>query len=118
MDAARELGVAFVPYPCLLGRGFLTGSFADAAKELTSDDFRLQQPRFNGENAANAPNCWSPYGRSRAASRSDVGQIALAWVQQRAQVHEGLTVVPIPGTPQAHPDRGEHRGHAHRTLRR
>ena len=39
VDAARELGVAFVPYSPL-GRGFLTGSFADAAKELTSDDFR------------------------------------------------------------------------------
>ena len=54
VPAARELGVALVPYSPL-GRGFLTGSFTNADQDLTADDFRRQQPRFTGENAtANA----------------------------------------------------------------
>ena len=73
VPAARELGVAFVPYSPL-GRGFLTGSFANAEKELTSDDFRRQQPRFNGDNAAaNADPAGARTRRSPtpAAPRSD-----------------------------------------------
>src|ERR687892_762249 len=49
IPAARDLGVALVPYSPL-GRGFLTGSFAAADKDLTSGDFRRQQPRFTGDN--------------------------------------------------------------------
>ena len=41
VPAARELGVALVPYSPL-GRGFLTGSFADADKDLTAG--RLPPP--------------------------------------------------------------------------
>lgn len=48
--AAAELGVAFVPYSPL-GRGFLTGAFADASAELSQGDFRRYQPRFSGDNA-------------------------------------------------------------------
>jgi len=44
VPAARELGVTLVPYSPL-GRGFLTGSFADADKDLTPDDFRRTMPR-------------------------------------------------------------------------
>lgn len=54
VGAAAELGVAFVPYSPL-GRGFLTGAFADASAELSADDYRRHQPRFTGDNAkANA----------------------------------------------------------------
>lgn len=96
-DTARELGVAFVPYSPL-GRGFLTGSFADAEKELTSDDFRRQQPRFTGDNAVANVALLAPVRQVADAHGATLGQIALAWVQQRARVHKGLTVVPIPGT--------------------
>lgn len=41
--------------------------------------------------------CWNRCGRSRRRTGRQPAQIALAWVQQRAQVH-GLPVVPIPGT--------------------
>ncbi len=51
VPAARELGVTLVPYSPL-GRGFLTGAFQDATKDLTQDDFRRTMPRFTGENAA------------------------------------------------------------------
>ncbi|MEU3710317.1 aldo/keto reductase [Streptomyces catenulae] len=94
--AAAELGVGFVPYSPL-GRGFLTGSFVSAEKELGQDDFRRQQPRFTGDNAAANAALLEPVHALAAAHGATPGQIALAWVQQRAEVH-GLGVVPIPGT--------------------
>ncbi|MGW5564249.1 aldo/keto reductase [Streptomyces tendae] len=96
VPAARELGVALVPYSPL-GRGFLTGSFADAAQDLTQGDFRRQQPRFTGDNAAANAALLAPVRTVAEAHGATLGQIALAWVQQRARVH-GLPVIPIPGT--------------------
>ncbi|WMX47248.1 aldo/keto reductase [Streptomyces roseicoloratus] len=96
VPAAAELGVTFVPYSPL-GRGFLTGAFADASKDLADDDFRRRQPRFNGENAARNAALLDPVRAIAADHGATPAQIALAWVQQRAAVH-GLTVVPIPGT--------------------
>ncbi|MEW1694878.1 aldo/keto reductase [Streptomyces sp. NPDC093249] len=96
VGAAAELGVAFVPYSPL-GRGFLTGAFADAAKDLSGSDFRRHQPRFTGENAERNAALLDPVRKIAAAHGATPAQIALAWVQRRAAVH-GLTVVPIPGT--------------------
>ncbi|MFF3693870.1 aldo/keto reductase [Streptomyces sp. NPDC002221] len=96
VPAAAELGVTFVPYSPL-GRGFLTGAFADAGKELSAGDFRKFQPRFTGDNAVTNAALLEPLHKIAAAHGATTAQIALAWVQQRAQVH-GLTVVPIPGT--------------------
>ncbi|WP_062649201.1 aldo/keto reductase [Streptomyces maremycinicus] len=96
VPAARELGVTLVAYSPL-GRGFLTGSFADADQDLTADDFRRQQPRFTGDNAAANGALLEPVRAIAAARGATPGQIALAWVQQRSRTH-GLTVVPIPGT--------------------
>ncbi|WCD96560.1 aldo/keto reductase [Streptomyces sp. HUAS 31] len=95
VPAARELGVTLVPYSPL-GRGFLTGSFAKA-EDLTADDFRRQQPRYTGENAAANAALLDPIRTVAEAHGATLGQIALAWVQQRASVH-GLPIVPIPGT--------------------
>ncbi|GAA3122416.1 aldo/keto reductase [Streptomyces rameus] len=96
VPAARDLGVALVPYSPL-GRGFLTGSFADAEKDLTADDFRRMQPRFTGANASANAALLEPVRAIAEAHGATPGQIALAWVHQRAAV-DGLTVVPIPGT--------------------
>ncbi|MGT2528244.1 aldo/keto reductase [Streptomyces nojiriensis] len=96
VGAAAELGVAFVPYSPL-GRGFLAGAFADAAAELSEGDFRLRQPRFSGDNAKANAALLAPIREVAAGRGATPAQIALAWVQQRAQVH-GLTVIPIPGT--------------------
>ncbi|GHH93842.1 aldo/keto reductase [Streptomyces capillispiralis] len=96
VPAARELGVTLVPYSPL-GRGFLTGSFVDAAQDLTADDFRRRQPRFTGDNAVANASLLAPVRAVADAHGATPGQIALAWVQQRARVH-GLPVVPIPGT--------------------
>ncbi|MEU6877217.1 aldo/keto reductase [Streptomyces sp. NPDC046712] len=96
VGAAAELGVTFVPYSPL-GRGFLTGAFADASKDLSGSDFRRHQPRFTGENAAKNAALLAPVHKIAATHGATAAQIALAWVQQRSTVH-GLTVVPIPGT--------------------
>ncbi|GAA2323743.1 aldo/keto reductase [Streptomyces violaceusniger] len=96
VGAARELGVALVPYSPL-GRGFLTGSFVQAEQELGEDDFRRLQPRFTGDNAAANAALLAPLREIAEARGATLAQIALAWVQQQAQVH-GLAVVPIPGT--------------------
>ncbi|MGW6895357.1 aldo/keto reductase [Streptomyces sp. NPDC054919] len=96
VSAAVELGVTFVPYSPL-GRGFLTGAFADAAKDLSKGDFRQYQPRFTGDNAKTNAALLEPVHKIAAAHGATAAQVALAWVQQRAEVH-GLTVVPIPGT--------------------
>lgn len=96
VPTAAELGVALVPYSPL-GRGFLTGSFTSADKELGADDFRRQQPRFTGGNAAANAALLAPVRAVAEAHGATLGQTALAWVQQQAQVHH-LTVVPIPGT--------------------
>ncbi|MFH8571370.1 aldo/keto reductase [Streptomyces sp. NPDC017993] len=93
---AAELGVGFVPYSPL-GRGFLTGSFVSADKELTEDDFRRQQPRFTGDNAAANAALLEPVRQVAKAHGATPGQVALAWVQQQAEAR-GLAVVPIPGT--------------------
>ena len=95
VPAAAELGVALVPYSPL-GRGFLTGSVT-STDGLADDDFRRQQPRFTGDNAAANAALLDPVRTVADAHGATLGQIALAWTQQRARVH-GLPVVPIPGT--------------------
>jgi aryl-alcohol dehydrogenase-like predicted oxidoreductase len=96
VPVARELGVALVPYSPL-GRGFLTGSFVNADQDLTAGDFRRQQPRFTGENATANAALLDPIRTIAESHGATLGQIALAWVQQRAAVHN-LPIIPIPGT--------------------
>jgi aryl-alcohol dehydrogenase-like predicted oxidoreductase len=96
VPAAKESGVALVPYSPL-GRGFLTGSFANADTDLTDQDFRRTMPRFTGENAAANAALLEPIRAVARAHGASPAQIALAWVQQQTAVH-GLPVVPIPGT--------------------
>ncbi|SEF48892.1 Predicted oxidoreductase [Actinacidiphila yanglinensis] len=97
--AAADLGVAVVPYSPL-GRGFLTGLFQDAGSDLSEGDFRRHQPRFTGANAQHNADLLAPVREAAAAHGATLGQIALAWVHQRADVH-GVAVVPIPGTRKA-----------------
>ena len=48
LPTCRELGIAFVAYSPL-GRGFLTGRFK-SPEDLAPDDWRRNNPRFQGEN--------------------------------------------------------------------
>lgn len=96
VPAARDLGVALVAYSPL-GRGFLTGSFTDAEQDLSDGDFRRQQPRFTGDNAMANATLLELIRSVADAHDATLGQIALAWAQQQATVHD-LPVIPIPGT--------------------
>ena len=90
-DTVRELGIAFVAYSPF-GRGMLTGAIKDV-DALSPDDFRRNNPRYQGEN----------FARNRAmverieAIAGEAGvtpaQLALAWV-----LAQGDDIVPIPGT--------------------
>ncbi|MCO5968071.1 aldo/keto reductase [Actinoallomurus soli] len=86
-----ELGIGLVPYSPL-GRGFLTGDVR-RAEDYPEDDYRRTDPRFQGANYdANVKAAETV--REMAASKGvTAGQLALAWL-----LHQGETVVPIPGT--------------------
>jgi aryl-alcohol dehydrogenase-like predicted oxidoreductase len=91
LPTCRELGIGFVPYSPL-GRGFLTGAIRDLSK-LAPDDWRRNNPRFQGENLAHnlaLVDAVTALAEKRGCSPA---QLALAWLLSR-----GLDIVPIPGT--------------------
>jgi aryl-alcohol dehydrogenase-like predicted oxidoreductase len=91
LPTVRQLGIGFVAYSPL-GRGFLTGRFR-SADDLPAQDWRRQNPRFQGENLGRN---LVLLGRVEALAREKgltPAQLALAWVLSRGQ-----DVVPIPGT--------------------
>ena len=91
LGVAREHGIGIVPFSPL-GRGFLTGSITSPA-DFGEDDFRRNQPRFQGE-AFDANLRLVDAVREMAAEKgATAGQLALAWV-----LAQGDDVVPIPGT--------------------
>jgi aryl-alcohol dehydrogenase-like predicted oxidoreductase len=91
LGVAREHGIGIVPFSPL-GRGFLTGAITSPA-DFGDDDFRRNQPRFQGE-AFQANLRLVDAVREMAAEKgATAGQLALAWV-----LAKGQDVVPIPGT--------------------
>ena len=91
LPTLRELGIGFVPYSPL-GRGFLTGSIR-AEADLAEDDWRRQNPRFQGQNLQRNLDLVARIGAIAERKGCTPGQLALAWVLARGQ-----DVVPIPGT--------------------
>src|SRR5215210_5207240 len=87
----REMGIGLVPF-APLGRGFLTGN-VKRAEDLPADDFRRNDPRYQGANFdANVRAASSVHEIARGKSAT-AGQVALAWL-----LHKGDDIVPIPGT--------------------
>lgn len=91
LPTTRELGIGFVAYSPL-GRGFLTGAFK-AHEDLPRDDYRRNNPRFQGENFAKNLALVDVVGEIARKRSATPSQIALAWLLGR-----GEDVVPIPGT--------------------
>jgi aryl-alcohol dehydrogenase-like predicted oxidoreductase len=91
LKTARELGIGVVPYSPL-GRGFLSGEIKKP-DDLSSDDWRLTNPRFQGENFNKNLDLVAKV--EEIAKNRGVGssQLALAWV-----LAQGEDLVPIPGT--------------------
>ena len=91
LATVRELGIGFVPYSPL-GRGFLTGRFR-RFDDLPADDYRRNQPRFQGANFQKNLDLVTLLEQMAAEKRCTPSQLALAWL-----LHQGDDVVPIPGT--------------------
>ena len=91
LATCRRLGIGFVPYSPL-GRGFLTGAF-QKPEDLAADDWRLQSPRFQGENFESNLQLAGKVKALAAEKNCTPAQLALAWV-----LAQGDDIVPIPGT--------------------
>lgn len=91
IPALRELGIGLVPFSPL-GRGFLTGA-VKRAEEYPRDDFRHDDPRYQGENFDANMNAAEAVRAIAASVGATPAQIALAWL-----LHKGEDIVPIPGT--------------------
>jgi aryl-alcohol dehydrogenase-like predicted oxidoreductase len=87
----RELGIGLVPFSPL-GRGFLAGN-AQRAEDYPKDDFRRNDPRYQGGNYDANMTAAKVVHDLAAAKGFKAGQIAIAWL-----LHKGDDVVPIPGT--------------------
>jgi aryl-alcohol dehydrogenase-like predicted oxidoreductase len=98
LDALRMLGIGFVAYSPL-GRGFLTGQIK-RIEDLAPDDFRRQNPRFQGENFKKNLELVAKIEEIAREHKCTPAQLALAWV-----LAQGDDIVPIPGT--RHPKRVE-----------
>ncbi|MGI8496315.1 MAG: aldo/keto reductase [Gemmatimonadaceae bacterium] len=91
LPTCRELGIGFVPYSPL-GRGFLTGRFK-RFEDLPADDYRRNQPRFQGANFQKNLDLVAHIQRIAQQKGCTPSQLALAWL-----LHQGHDIVPIPGT--------------------
>ncbi len=87
----RELGIGFVAYSPL-GRGFLTGRF-QRPEDLPADDWRRNNPRFQGENFARNLHLVERIESLAKKKGATPSQVAIAWVMA-----QGKDIVPIPGT--------------------
>jgi aryl-alcohol dehydrogenase-like predicted oxidoreductase len=88
LPTLRELGIALVPWSPL-GSGFLTGK----VESLAAEDFRHNNPRYQGENLAANRERFAPLITLAAEIGVTPAQLALAWL-----LHQGDDIVPIPGT--------------------
>jgi aryl-alcohol dehydrogenase-like predicted oxidoreductase len=91
LTTVRELGIGFVAYSPL-GRGFLTGAIS-SVDDLADDDFRRNNPRFQGENFVRNLDTVEKVRQIAATHGCSPAQLALAWVMA-----QGADIVPIPGT--------------------
>ena len=91
LPTLRSLGIGFVPYSPL-GRGFLTGAIR-SPEDFDADDFRRDNPRFQGENFQQNLRIVDEVQAVAAEAGATPAQIALAWV-----LAQGDDLAPIPGT--------------------
>src|SRR5947199_9413205 len=91
LDVVRRENIGFVAYSPL-GRGFLTGRF-QSIDDLAPDDWRRNNPRFQGENFQRNLRLVSVIQDMAKEKNCTPSQLALAWV-----LAQGQDIVPIPGT--------------------
>ena len=91
LATCRELGIGLVAYSPL-GRGMLAGKIR-ALEDLTADDYRRNNPRFQGDAFTRNLQLVDQVTRIAAEKGCTPAQLALAWV-----LAQGPDIVPIPGT--------------------
>ena len=91
IPTCRELEIGFVAYSPL-GRGFLSGQIR-RLEDLAPDDWRRNNPRFQGDNFAKNIALVTRIEQLARAKGCTPSQLALAWV-----LAQGDEIVPIPGT--------------------
>jgi aryl-alcohol dehydrogenase-like predicted oxidoreductase len=87
----RELGIGFVAYSPL-GRGILSGKYRKP-EDLEGGDWRLDMPRFQGENLNQNLTLIERVEKFAAEKKCTAAQLALAWL-----LAQGSDIVPIAGT--------------------
>lgn len=88
LPVCRELGISIVPWSPL-GSGFLTGTI----KQLESNDFRNNNPKFAGGNLQTNLDRFAPLTTLAQKLGITTAQLALAWL-----LHQDENIIPIPGT--------------------
>jgi aryl-alcohol dehydrogenase-like predicted oxidoreductase len=91
LSTCKELGITFVAYSPL-GRGFLTGAI-QSPEDFAADDFRRNNPRFQGENFQRNLELVKAVRAVAAEKGITPAQVGLAWLLQ-----QGEHIVCIPGT--------------------
>jgi aryl-alcohol dehydrogenase-like predicted oxidoreductase len=91
LPTCRSLGIGLVAYSPL-GRGFLSGRI-ETVDNLAPNDFRRNNPRFQGDNLAHNLVIVERLRALAAEKGATPAQLALAWL-----LAQGPDVVPIPGT--------------------
>lgn len=84
LAACQRLGIGFVAYSPL-GRGFLTGAI-QSIEDLAADDFRRDNPRFQGENFARNLELVTKVSELARQKGVTPSQLALAWVMAQGKI--------------------------------
>ncbi|KAJ5627389.1 hypothetical protein N7528_004816 [Penicillium herquei] len=94
IQAAKELGVAYVAYSPL-GHGWLVDEFSyNTPDDFAPDDFRRKSPKFQGENFYKNKAIVEEIKKLASRKGCSISQIALAWVAAQG-------MIAIPGTTKA-----------------
>ncbi|MDP3510809.1 MAG: aldo/keto reductase [Candidatus Melainabacteria bacterium] len=91
MPVLRELKIGLVAY-CPIGRGILTGEIK-SFDDLPEGDYRRHDPRYQGENFKRNLLLVDEVNEVADRYGATPAQVAIAWL-----LHQGIDIVPIPGT--------------------
>jgi aryl-alcohol dehydrogenase-like predicted oxidoreductase len=90
LPLTKKLGVTFVPF-APLSRGLITNKLD--VSSLTSNDFRVNLPRYQGEHLENNQKLSAAFAEIAESKNCTSAQLAIAWV-----IAQSDNIIPIPGT--------------------
>ena len=90
LPLTKSLGITFVPF-APLSRGLITNKLD--VSTLTSNDFRANLPRYQGEYLENNQKLSAAFAEFAESKNCSPSQLAIAWVMAQSD-----NIIPIPGT--------------------